>query len=289
MHFVVISVICSVTVSVIIKLARRYNINIVQMIAWNYPAAVLFTFFFFKPSIEMDAIQIENWGLFLLLGCLLPGVFLALAASIRHTGIVRTEIAQRISIVIPLAAAFFLFREDPSIQAIIGIAVGLLAIIFSFNWKEDKRKTISIGTWIYPLLIFFGMGIIDVLFKQVAQLKTVPYTSSIFIIFILALTLSFIYIFYRIGTKKEKFSLGASLWGLSLGLFNFGNIIFYMKAHKAIPDNPSIVFTTMNIGVIAVGALIGVFLFKEKLTTLNKIALVLAMICIVIIAGNEFI
>lgn len=288
MLFVLISVICSVTVSVIIKLARRYSLNVTQMIAWNYPVAVLLNYILYQPKVDFHSFENGNWKLYLLLGFLLPSIFLAIAASIKYTGIVRTEIAQRISILIPLIAAFFIFNENPTTQAIIGIAVGIAAVICSFQWKTDGRKKSQNKQWIFPLIIFLGMGIIDVLFKKVSQLET-AYTSSIFFIFLIALSISFVYIFWRIVSKRERFSLGSAIWGISLGLFNFGNILFYMKAHKAIPDNPSVVFTAMNIGVIALGALIGILLFREKLSTINKIAILLAIISIIIIAGNEFI
>ena len=288
MLFVLISVICSVTVSVIIKLARRYSINVTQMIAWNYPVAVILNYLFFKPKIEIQALNNENWKIYLLLGLLLPSIFLAIAASIRYTGIVRTEIAQRISILIPLIAAFLIFHENPTTQSIIGIAIGIVAVLCSFNWKGDNKKEAGYKYWLYPLIIFFGMGLIDVLFKQVAQLET-AYTTSIFFIFVIALSVSFLYIFGRVISKKERLSLGSAIWGISLGLFNFGNILFYMKAHRAIPDNPSVVFTAMNIGVIALGALIGILVFREKLSMLNKIAILLAVLSILIIAGNEFI
>lgn len=288
MLFVLISVICSVTVSVIIKLARRYSINVTQMITWNYPVAVILNYLFFKPKVDIQAINNGNWKIYLLLGLLLPSIFLAIAASIRYTGIVRTEIAQRISILIPLIAAFLIFHENPTTQSIIGISVGIIAVICSFNWKADNQSEGGYKYWLYPLIIFFGMGVIDVLFKQVAQLET-AYTTSIFFIFLIALSVSFLYIFGRVLSKKEKLSVGSAIWGISLGLFNFGNILFYMKAHKAIPDNPSVVFTAMNIGVIALGALIGILVFREKLSKLNKIAILLAVLSILIIAGNEFI
>lgn len=288
MIFVLISVICSVTVSVIIKLARGYSINVTQMIAWNYPVAVLLNFYFYRPNVSLDSIDPKNWMIYLLLGFLLPSIFLAIAASIKHTGIARTEIAQRISILIPLTAAFFIFNENPTTQAIIGIVVGIAAVICSFQWKNKKGSLANRNVWIFPLIIFLGMGVIDVLFKKVAQLET-PYTTSIFYIFLIALSLSFLYIFGRVALKKEKLSVFSAFWGVSLGLFNFGNILFYMKAHKAIPENPSVVFMAMNIGVIALGALIGVLLFKERLSTLNKVAILLAILSIIIIAGNEFI
>src|SRR5690606_13938569 len=128
---------------------------------------------------------------------------------------------------------------------------------------------------------------IDILFKQVAQHTEVPYTSSVFFIFLTALIISAAYIGIRIYKRLEKPSLSAFTWGVGLGIFNFGNILFYLKAHNAIPENPSIVFSAMNVGVIAVGALVGMVLFKEKLTILNKIGILLAIVAILIIAGNE--
>jgi len=80
----------------------------------------------------------------------------------------------------------------------------------------------------------------------------------------------------------------AVFWGMLLGGFNFANILFYMKAHRALPDNPSIVFTGMNIGVITVGALVGVVVFKEKLSVLNVVGLFLAMVSVAVLAYSLY-
>ena len=288
MTFVLLSIVCSVLVSVILKLSRRYQISTNQLIAWNYPTALLLNVVFYKPDVQAISFNMGNTSLYLVLGFLLPALFLAIAASIRFMGIVRTDIAQRVSIFIPLIAAFVIFNEVANTRSIIGIAVGLLAIFFSIKWTSDSNTPESKkNAWIYPLIIFIGMGVIDILFKQVAQHKEVPYTTSVFFIFLIALIISFIYISLRIFKGKEKFSLSSLFWGIGLGIFNFGNILFYMKAHRAIPENPSIVFSAMNIGVIAFGALVGLFIFKEKLSTLNKVGILFAIVSILIIAGNE--
>ncbi|MNT82988.1 hypothetical protein D3C72_2227960 [compost metagenome] len=57
-----------------------------------------------------------------------------------------------------------------------------------------------------------------------------------------------------------------------------------MKAHRALPENPSVVFTGMNIGVISLGALIGVLFFKERLSLLNYIGIALSIVSVLIIA-----
>ncbi|MEH6308430.1 DMT family transporter [Olivibacter sp. CPCC 100613] len=284
MLFVLLSVLCSVTVSVIIKLARRYSVNILQMIAWNYPVAVLLSFHYLEPDLRNFSFTEAPLTIYLILGLLMPSLFIIIAGSIRYSGIVRTEIAQRLSLFIPLLAAFFIFKEHPSAIKLIGLVVGLAAIICSIKWQRRNQHTLaSKNAWRYPLLVFFGMGLIDILFKYIAQYQAISYKTSIFLVFILCTLVSFLYIGFLAVTKKEKFSLSGTLWGLALGLFNFGNILLYMKAHQALPNNPSIVFSGMNIGVIVVGAIVGMFLFKEKLSTLNKVGLLLAVISVIII------
>ena len=57
-----------------------------------------------------------------------------------------------------------------------------------------------------------------------------------------------------------------------------------MKDHQALPDSPSLVFTAMNLGVIALGAVVGVAVFREKLSFSNKIGVFLAIVSVILIA-----
>ena len=56
-----------------------------------------------------------------------------------------------------------------------------------------------------------------------------------------------------------------------------------MKAHRAMSNDPSTVFAAMNIGVIIFGSLIGILVFKEKLSKLNYLGLLLALLSIILI------
>ena len=282
MHYILISVLCSVTVAIIIKLARQRGVNYLQLLVWNYPIALFLTYLVLKPQIVPWTSNLP-WAIYVPLGFLLPFIFICLALSIRYGGIVKTEVAQRLSLFIPLLAAYFWMNEEFASNKFIGIAVGLVAIVFSIGWnKNDGVQGKQI--WIYPLLVFFGMGIIDILFKQIALNSQITYMSSLWIVFTLALGFALLFLFYLLFVKKQDFDKKSLLYGAILGVFNFGNIVFYMKAHKALPDSPSLVFTGMNIGVIAVGAMAGVVLFQEKLSVYNKIGLFLAIISVLLIA-----
>lgn len=285
MIYVFVSALCSVTVSIILKLSRRYAVDTPQLIVWNYPVATLLTWCLLEPSLDGVRLSTVPWLLYAVLAVLLPGIFLAIAAAIRHTGIVRTEVAQRLSLSIALLAAFWLFDEALETGKLIGIGLGFAAMLCCIGWhKGEGRGRIHTGMWLYPLVVFLGMGVIDILFKQLAQLRDVAYTTSMLLVFSLAMVMSMGYLLYRVTAGRKRFSVPAIAWGTVLGLFNFANIMFYMKAHRALPENPSIVFSAMNIGVISLGVVAGLFLFDEKLSTLNKVGLVLAIFAVLVIA-----
>ena len=192
MIFILISVCFSVFVSVLLKLAKRYDIDNKQAIAWNYSIAGLLTWLIYRP--EIPSISESIFPIYFVLGFLLPSLFVILAFSIRYTGIVKTDIAQRLSLFIPVIASFLLFYEEKSPLKIIGIAIAFMAIIFSIPWKKETNAKKSF--WIYPVLVFIGMGIIDTLFKQIAKTTTIPFTSSLLVVFIIAFVLSFSYLLY---------------------------------------------------------------------------------------------
>ena len=284
MIFLMISIICSVTVSVLLKLARRYKISVVQAVTWNYLFAAGLACFFFRPSVNDLTIVNVNSTL-VILGILLPTIFWFLAASVRNIGIVKTDIAQRLSLFIPILAAYFLFGDQFSLLKIAGLVVGFLAIILTLAKKSDQSS--DKHNWLYPLVVFVGFGLIDVLFKQVAQLKSIPYTTSLILVFGISFVVAMAGTAYWRFVKKEKIQLVNFFCGAVLGFFNFFNILFYLKAHRAMADQPSTVFTAMNLGVIIAGTLVGLLIFKEKLSRLNYIGLFLAAVAIVLITLSQ--
>lgn len=286
MIFIFFSICCSVLVSVLLKLAKRYQIDVIQAIAWNYLAAGLLCWIIYRPPVFSLVDADVPYPIYLILGFLLPALFVLLAASIRYSGIVRTDIAQRLSLFIPVLAAFLLFKETPSLLKSTGIAVGFAAILFSIPWQKSNGKRSSSG-WIYLVFVFLGLGIIDIMFKQVAQYKAIDYPSSLLIIFIIAFLISIATLLFLFISGRNKFQWINVVCGLALGVANFGNILFYLKAHQSLANQPSVVFSAMNIGVIILGSMVGIFIFKEKLSRLNYAGIALALISIVLVVMSR--
>ncbi|WP_411833915.1 EamA family transporter [Pseudoxanthomonas mexicana] len=285
MPFLILSVLCSVLVSVQLKLAQRRGIDIPQSIAWNYLAAAALCLWLLDPPLPMlrDA---APWPALLALAALLPGIFLALSASVRAAGIVRTDVAQRLSLVVSLLAAFLWFGERAGGLKLAGLALGLLAIVGIVARPGGLAGQASGGArWLLPLTVLLGYAGVDILLKHVAAAGT-PFAASLQAAFCGALLIMIAVAGWRWRRGGHAPTRAAMAFGLLLGATNFGNILFYVRAHRALPENPAVVFATMNLGVVVLGTLVGVFGFDEKLSGLNKGAIALAVVAIGLIAAS---
>jgi len=283
MIYVLLSVVCSVLVSVLLKLARRTQVDVGQAIAWNYVVTSALTALLLQPAPASLREPGVPWLALVALGLLLPTIFLALAASVRHAGIVRSDAAQRLSLLLSLLAAFALFGERLTGGKALGIALGLLALL-CMVWRSGQGAMgRGAAGWLYPLLVFGGFGVIDVLFKRVAQ-AGVPLGASLQAMFALALVVAFALQLWRRARGHTRFTARNALAGLLLGLANFGNILFYLRGHRALPQHPALVFASMNLGVVALGALVGLLVFRERLSRLNLAGVGLALLAIGVIA-----
>ena len=130
--------------------------------------------------------------------------------------------------------------------------------------------------WLFG--VWVGYGIIDILFKQVAKQGS-AFPLTLFISFGLAGLLLFIYLLIT----RVRWQGNALMAGVLLGALNMGNIYAYVRAHQVLSESPSIVFTGMNVGVIAVATIIGVGVFKERLNRINIIGLLLAVGCVAVL------
>lgn len=282
MLFLILSILCSVTVGVLFKVARLYTISITQIVTTNYVLALILCYFFFSPDLATVTAQ-APWGIYIPLGILLPSIFLFLAASIQHMGIVKTDAAQRLSLFIPILAAWLIFGEQFNALKITAFLIAFPALLLILTKPSDNTE----NKWVYPAVVLVGFGLIDILFKQIALYTNLPYTTSLFVVFSIAMAIMLVVISVEIWYKKRKLKYQSILFGALVGLFNFGNILFYLKAHQSFAENPSTVFAGMNMGVITIGSLTGIFVFKEKLSKMNFTGLFLALIAIVLIVMSQ--
>ncbi|WP_458339487.1 EamA family transporter, partial [Bordetella pertussis] len=122
------SVACSVTVAVLLKLARRHAIDVRQAIAVNYAVAAALCWLLLRPDAQALRQAMQGVPVLAALAVLLPTVFVAMARSVRYAGIVKSDAAQRLSLFIPLLAAFALFGESLTARKLAAIALAFAAL-----------------------------------------------------------------------------------------------------------------------------------------------------------------
>ncbi|CAB3883365.1 hypothetical protein LMG1860_04451 [Achromobacter denitrificans] len=285
--YLLASVACSVTVAVLLKLARRWRVDVRQAIAMNYLVAALLCWAVLRPDAAGLLTPRTPWLVLAALGVLLPSVFLAMAAAVRHAGIVRSDAAQRLSLFIPLLAAFLLFGEPPSARKLVAtlLAAGALTCLLRRAGPVQGPANAAAdpdhgrAAWLWPLAVWLGYGVIDILFKQVARAGT-AFAGGLLLAFVIAGLLMLAYLLLR-RVRCQARHLAA---GVVLGLANFGNILTYIRAHQSLPEHPALVFASMNMGVITLGTLVGALAFREQLSRLNLLGIALALGAIVLMA-----
>ena len=279
MELILAAACCSVIVSILLKFAKAQGFDALHMIVWNYASASVLCFLWFKPDLQHVSIINTPWWLIIALGVLLPSVFLCLARSLQYAGIVKTEIAQRLSVVLSLLAAFFIFQEQFNTLKIIGIVLGVFAVLsLLFSHQHDKTGQSSTKqAMLYLALVWFGYALIDVLLKYTTGLG-LQFAVALNLMFICAFILSLAYIAMTTKTVGNRKNI---LAGMGLGLLNFANIALYVKAHMLLKDTPAIVFAGMNILVVVFGALSGLIIFKEKLTPMTALGLTLGLASVI--------
>lgn len=281
MELIFAAALCSVAVSILLKICKEKGFNTFQMIAWNYAAASILCYLWFKPDLQHISVQQTPWWLILILGILLPSIFLCLAKSLQTAGILKTEIAQRLSVVLSLSAAYFIFQEQFTQLKVIGIVLGLSGVIcILVSQRTASQNTEKPYATIYLTCVWVGYALIDVLLKYTTGLG-LQFSVALNLVFIYSFILSILYTTVRnksIGTVKDV------LAGLGLGILNFANIALYVKAHMLLKDTPAIVFAGMNILVVLFGVLGGLIIFKEKLKVWAGLGLCMSIVSVLCLA-----
>lgn len=281
MELIFSAALCSVLVSILLKVCKSKGLEPMQMIAWNYAAASILCFFWFKPDLVHLSFSQTPWWLIATLGVVLPSIFLCLAKSLETAGILKTEVAQRLSVVLSLIAAYFLFGEQFSSLKMLGIAIGLIAVLMivfaksvgGLSQAQTAKATMNL------LLVWCGYALVDILLKYTTSLG-MQFAVSLNLMFIFAFVLSFGYL----SLRKTLWTKNNVLAGLSLGVLNFANIALYVKAHMLLKDSPAIVFAGMNILVVVFGVIAGRFIFKETMSWLVITGLFLGVIGVCILS-----
>ena len=267
---------------IIFKMFEKHQVDNLQGLIVNYLTAATCSYFFIKEDISVDGILNSEWMYHaMIIGTLFIVVFNFYAFGTQKVGITITTVANKMSLIIPVCAAIILYGD--SFTYLKGIAF-LLALsgIYLSSTKGGKLSFDKKYLWLI-ILVFIGQGISDSIFNDFAQKFPDEGGYLFFMVLFFMASISGILILIGKSVKtKNKLQLKSVFWGIIFGIPNFFSLLFFLKALSDPKLSSSIVFPLVSMGVVVSSSLIGMFLFKEKLSRTNWIGILLSVCAIYI-------
>ncbi len=298
MIFLIFSILSSAAIYVIFKFLDRLKIKTFNVIIINYITATVLGILLTKSQADIYPIYKNAWFPYsILIGIMFIIMFVVIAKSSQVVGIAITTISNKMSVIIPIAVSIVIDPLDvlTNLKAT-GIILAILAVFLSIYQKpagRKKGKKVEFDPrYIYlPIILFLGMGLVDSFVKYAQQYYVANDVLPIFtvILFAMSAIAGLIIKALRRTPFKELILKKNLLWGIGLGISNYGSLYFLIKAlnYKSQTGETidgSIVFGINNLGIITLSVMIGLIVFKERFLKINWVGIILSLIAIYILS-----
>ena len=290
MIFLLGSILFTSYLTISFKILERFDIPILQAIAVNYFICVI-TGSVVKGSWPVDKTTIHQpWLLWsLVLGSMFIILFNVFAYTTQKLGVAVASFANKLSLVIPFVFSIYLYNEEWTWLKIVGIVLALLAVVFTCYPARQSERLRSLNKAYYfflPVILFVGSGLMDTIIKYVEQthLNESNYNDFLIVAFVIAALIGFLIMGVLLVTRKIKFDRRSILAGIAIGIPNYFSIWFLVNVLKQYKGNSSAIIPINNMGIVLLSSVLAWLMFKEKLSALNWVGVILALGAIALIA-----
>ncbi|GAB2826048.1 hypothetical protein [Ferruginibacter profundus] len=274
------------------KVLQRLKINTLQAIVFNYIACVL-TGSVVNGSFPVNKTNIAApWFVWaLLMGAMFISIFNVIGFTTQKLGVAVASVANKLSMVIPFVFSLYLYQENSTGLKIAGIAVALAAVVLTCYPSQKSDGTTKQSRQLLlllPLLLFVSSGLLDTLIVYVKNNFFINpednFNTFLITAFSVAACIGFLILVLQVATGKQQFSFKAILAGIIIGIPNYFSIWCLGKVITAYKGNSSAIIPVNNMGIVLFSAVAAWVLFKERLSLINWIGIVLAIAAIALIA-----
>ncbi len=210
-----------------------------------------------------------------------------MAASTRRAGVSLTTMASRTSVVLPVLWAATVLGEPVSGWEVLGMVLVLTAFFLIIWQPRGETRNGGIGSVLLPVCVFLSVGFIAVCMKTSQHLikTTGDYASDypVFeaLLFAAAAIGSSLWYGLREGAKAFRPQWRPILGGLCLGTFNYFVTYGMMNGLKHMSS--SVFYGVYNIAVVVLTSIVGVLVFRERLTRRQTAGIAVAVAAIMVL------
>lgn len=290
MIYLLLSISVNALLIIAFKIFPRLGINNFQAIIANYYTASILGFILSgKNPLRVENLHQEWLMPVIILGFMFISLFYLISLTTEKIGISVASVSNKMSVVIPVTLAVFLYGESLSFIQISGIFLAVIAVVLVSMRKEEGEHAVISNTMklALPTILFLGCGALDALINFV-QFKLVNREfSNEFLLssgFSIAGLIGTIVLLLLTISGKQKIHGKSLLAGLLLGIPNFFSMFMVMLALESGFFQASEFFPINNIGIVVLSTAIGFLFLKEQLSFLNKAGILLSVLAILLLA-----
>jgi drug/metabolite transporter (DMT)-like permease len=288
MFFLFITILQNIIIASVFKLFTKYNVNILQAVVVNYCVCVLTGIVFIGHSPFSSAGLHAEWLPWsVIMGSSFIPLFVLIAYCTKVDGITTTTIANKLSLAIPVLFSVFLYNEQLSALKVAGILLAFPAVYYTTRIKEANDKPQGL---FLPALLFLCSGLLDTFINYLQRrfLNNADVQAAYTIhVFATAAFIGIVTITILALLKRTQLHWRNVVAGICLGIPNFFSIYFFIRFLNSGFMHSSAAIPVLNIGILMASTLTAILFFKEKLSSLRILGLVLSVMAILFIAYGD--
>lgn len=291
MIYLIGSIVLTSWLTLAFKVVQRWRVDTFQAIVFNYLACVITGSMVHGRFLDYGKMTTMPWFWW---ACLMGAVFIGLYNIIGFTtqriGVAVASVANKLSLVIPFAFSLVLYNEKNTWLKMAGVIIALIAVVLTcYPQKPEQGATAKKREgWLYllPVVLFIGSGLLDTMIKYVEQKFLSDANNDEYLItaFSTAALIGVVALIIKLIAGKTKLTYKGVLAGIMIGVPNYFSIWCLLQVLKQYAGNSSAIIPINNMGIVLFSAVTAWLLFKEKLSVINWIGILLAVGSIALIA-----
>jgi len=291
MSFLLLCILMNIGILTLFRIYPRHGIDNFQAIVINYIVCVVTGILFAGLKVFLSIDYTETWVVIALgLGAVFIVIFYLMALTTQYFSMTVTSVSSKISLVIPVVFALFVFHYESkqfSVWNYSGLVLALVSIYLTTSGKFGKTsgKLYNGGRFLLPIIVFLFGGLIDVVINYTNYNYLTEKDSAIFtlVIFASAAVIGLVILIIRRKPIRKNNLKG----GIALGIINYFAVYFLIKTLTDFNNDGAMVYPMLNMGIILGAMLVSIIYFHEHLDLRKKLGIVVSIIAIFLISYQE--
>jgi drug/metabolite transporter (DMT)-like permease len=291
MIFLILAVVLSSYLVLAFKLLEKFDIPLLPSIVFNYIFCVITgalwsgTLPFSRDVVSSDWLK---WAL--LTGLLFIGLFNIIGLVTQKMGVSVSSVANKLSMIIAVVVFIIFFKDAYNWIKLLGVVVAVAAVILT-SYKNTTSNKIAPIWYVATIVLFIGSGLLDTLFKWVSDRflysSEAALNQYLITAFSTAAVVGVSILCFQYFVLRKTFTWKALLAGAAIGIPNYFSIYFLGKVYDANLMESSAIIPVVNMSIVLFSTVVSFLIFKERLTRLNWLGILMAAVSIAMIGFSN--